>query len=70
MAGRGDPAIVAVTGGGFVSALLPNPGRLEQLVGQLDGGTGFDQAFTAVFRGQPPALFESWSMQVARSAKR
>ena len=70
MAGRGDPAVVAVTGGGFVAALLPNPGRLEQLVGQLDGGAGFDQAFTTVFRGPPPALFESWSTQVARSAKR
>jgi hypothetical protein len=69
-AGYGDPAAAAAVGGGFVGALMPSISRLESLVGQLDAGTSFDQAFTSVFRGQPQPLFEAWTVQAARGPRR
>ena len=69
-AGRGDPLAVAALGGGFIGTIMPSASRLESLVEQLDAGTPFDQAFAAVFRGQPQPLFEAWAAQAARGPRR
>ena len=69
-AGRGDPLAAAVVGGGFIGTIMPSVSRLESLVEQLDAGTPFDQAFAAVFRGQPQPLFEAWAAQAARGPRR
>lgn len=69
-AGHGDPGAVAVVGGGFVDAIMPNASRLESLVRQLDADTPFDQAFVTVFRGTPQTVFESWSARVSRGPRR
>jgi len=67
--GRGDPVTVAVVGGGFVDAIMPNANRLELLVRQLDADTPFDQAFGTVFRGTPKTVFESWSARGSRGSR-
>jgi hypothetical protein len=70
-AGHGDPLAMATVGGGFIGAIMPSASRLEALVGQLDAGTPFDQAFNNVFRGPPQQLFEAWiTQQAARSPRR
>ena len=69
-AGHGDPVAVAVVGGGFVSAIMPSVSRLEQLVGQLDAGMPFDQAFVTVFRSPPQPLFEAWAAQASKNGPR
>ena len=69
-AGHGDPVALAALGGGFIGAIMPSISRLESLVGQLDSGTPFDQAFATVFHGQPQPLFETWAAQAARGPRR
>jgi len=69
-AGHGDPVAMATVGGGFIGAIMPTVSRLETLVGQLDAGTPFDQAFASVFRGQPQPLFEAWMTQQATRGPR
>ena len=70
-AGHGDPVAMGTVGGGFIAAIMPSVSRLESLVGQLDAGTPFDQAFASVFRGQPQPLFEAWvTKQAARGPRR
>jgi hypothetical protein len=69
-AGHGDAVAAASVGGGFISAIMPSVSRLEALVGQLDAGTPFDQAFVTVFRGQPQPLLEAWIAQAARGPRR
>jgi hypothetical protein len=69
-AGHGDPVAAAVVGGGFVSAIMPSVSRLEQLVGQLDAGMPFDQAFVTVFRSPPQPLFEAWAAQASKNGPR
>ena len=62
---------MAVVGGSFIAAIMPNPSRLETLVKQLDEGVAFEQAFATVFRGQPQPLFEAWlAHAVAKGPKR
>jgi len=70
LAGHGDASATAVVGAAFVGSLAPSPARLAQLVAQLDQGVPFDAAFTAVFRGTPQKLLESWAAQAARSPRR
>ena len=70
-AGHGDPVAASAVGGGFIGAIMPNVSRLETLVGQLDAGTPFDQAFVTVFRSPPQPLFEAWvAQQAARGPRR
>jgi len=69
--GSGEPTAMAVVGGSFIAAMMPNPSRLETLVKQLDEGVAFEQAFATVFRGQPQPLFEAWlAHAVAKGPKR
>jgi len=69
--GHGDSVAMATVGGGFISAIMPSVSRLEALVGQLDAGTPFDQAFINVFRSPPQQLFEAWvAQQAARGPRR
>ena len=70
LSGQGDPATSATVGGGFVSAIVPAPGRLADLVGRLSSGVAFDQAFAAVFRAAPQPLFEAWAAKAAKSSRR
>lgn len=70
-AGHGDSVAMATVGGGFIGAVMPSVSRLEALVGQLDAGTPFDQAFINVFRSPPQQLFEAWiAQQAARGPRR
>ena len=70
-AGHGDSLAMATVGGGFIGAIMPSVSRLEALVGQLDAGTPFDQAFINVFRSPPQQLFEAWvAQQAARGPRR
>lgn len=69
-AGRGDPLAMATVGGGFIGSIMPSVSRLESLVGQLDAGTPFDQAFVNVFRSPPQPLFEAWATQQAARGPR
>ena len=69
--GHGDSVAMATVGGGFIGAIMPSVSRLEALVGQLDAGTPFDQAFINVFRSPPQQLFEAWvAQQAARGPRR
>ena len=68
---HGDSLTMATVGGGFIGAIMPSVSRLEALVGQLDAGTPFDQAFINVFRSPPQQLFEAWvAQQAARGPRR
>jgi hypothetical protein len=69
-AGQGDVATAAVVGGSFIGSLMQSPSRLESLLAQLDAGTPFDQAFSAVFRGTPQTLLEGWWAQASRGPRR
>lgn len=70
-ASRGNGQATTTVGGGFIAALMPTVSRLGMLIGRLDAGTPFDQAFATVFRGQPQPLFEAWMAQQAnRGLKR
>ena len=69
-AGHGDPAAMTTVGAGFIGAIMPSVSRLESLVGQLDAGTPFDQAFVNVFRSPPQPLFEAWATQQAARGPR
>jgi hypothetical protein len=69
-AGHGDPVAMATVGGGFIGSIMPSVSRLESLVGQLDAGMSFEQAFAGVFRGQPQQLFEAWAAQQAARGPR
>jgi hypothetical protein len=69
--GHGNSMAMATVGGGFIGAIMPSVSRLETLVGQLDAGTPFDQAFINVFRSPPQQLFEAWvAQQAARGPRR
>ena len=70
LAGHGDRLAAIAVGGGFVGAMLSNTGRLEMLAKALDAGGSFDQAFAAVFHGQPQPLFEAWAAQSGRQSAR
>jgi len=71
LSGHGDSVAMATVGGGFIAAIMPSVSRLETLVGQLDAGTPFDQAFINVFRSPPQQLFEAWvAQQAARGPRR
>jgi hypothetical protein len=69
-ANHGDPVAMTTVGGGFIGAIMPSASRLEALVGLLDAGTPFDQAFVTVFRGPPQPLFEAWAAQQAARGPR
>lgn len=70
LSGQGDPAATATVGGEFVTALAPTPARLKALVGKLATGMAFDQAFKAVFPGEPKQLFDAWAAKAAKSPRR
>ncbi len=66
LAGHADPAATATAAGGFVSSLA-SAGKLAQLVGMVEGGMPFDEAFTKLFRAPPQQAFTAWA---ARNAGR
>jgi mono/diheme cytochrome c family protein len=66
LAGHADPAATAVAAGGFLSSLA-SPGKLALVVGLVETGTSFDEAFAKVFRGSPEQAFTAWA---ARNAGR
>jgi mono/diheme cytochrome c family protein len=66
LAGHADSSAAAVVAGGFVSSLA-SAGKLALVVGLVDEGTPFDEAFAKVFRSTPEQAFTAW---VARNAGR
>ena len=69
MAGRGDPEVMAVVAGGFVTTLSTGS-RLAAVAKQMDDGESFEQAFQKVFRTAPQAAFEAWCTQQSRGGKK
>lgn len=72
LGGHASPGPSAAVAGGFVGSLGSVATRLGPLVGDLDAGMAFDEAFTKAFRGAPPRLYEAWAAKEVRrtSAKR
>jgi mono/diheme cytochrome c family protein len=66
LAGHAEPSATAVAAGGFVSSLA-SAGKLALVVGLVDGGAPFDEAFAKVFRNTPEQAFTAWA---ARNAGR
>ncbi len=66
LAGHADPSATAVAAGGFVSSLAP-AGKLALVIGLVDTGASFDEAFAKVFRSTPEQAFTAWA---ARNAGR
>jgi mono/diheme cytochrome c family protein len=66
LAGHADPSATALAAGGFLTSLAP-PGKIALVVGLVDTGTSFDDAFAKVFRSTPEQAFTAWA---ARNAGR
>lgn len=60
LAGHAEPAATAAAAGGFLSSLA-TPGKLALVVGLVDTGVAFDEAFTKVFRSTPEQAFTAWA---------
>lgn len=65
--GTAAAADTAALGGAFVAALSGGGARYRPLALRLDGGEPFEEAFAAVFRGSPQALFDTWLGKEAKS---
>lgn len=60
LAGHAEPAATAAAAGGFLSSLA-TPGKLALVVGLVDTGAAFDEAFAKVFRSTPEQAFTAWA---------
>jgi hypothetical protein len=60
LAGHAEPAATAAAAGGFLSSLA-TPGKLALVVGLVDTGVAFDEAFAKVFRSTPEQAFTAWA---------
>ena len=65
--GTAAAADTAAVGGAFLAAASGGGARLGALLDKLDDGTPFEEAFAAVYHGEPRALFEGW---IAKEWKR
>ena len=63
--GHAEPGAATAAAGGFVTAIATG-GKLHQVIGLLDGGATFDEAFSKVFKAAPAQAFEKWAARVAR----
>ena len=59
--GQAGPVATAAIAGGFVPAVARSESKLRDLIGMLDAGASFEQAFGATFKSEPQPLFAAWA---------